>query len=276
MITLKKRDSAPIFGEINRLNNSFILLTQTGTKVKNSLASLRFICEDIRLWQYIMMPDHVHFLINVEDRLEEPLGNYLARLKVLINKECSELIFEQGFNDQIITPSRSLDAVFQYIKDNPRRLSVRFEHPEYFRRINEIQICGRMCKAYGNLQLLANPFKEQVVCHRADTDTVKKSNSDKWIYTAANGGVLVSPFISPVEKDIRKKIEELEGKVILISNRPFGDREKPAAHDFEQCERGNLLILFPLGLSENLDRSTCLAMNEMAASLAGSSQAGRH
>ena len=52
--------------------------------------------------------------------------------------------------------------------------------------------------------LLDNPFKEQVVVHRADSPEVRESNRRRWLYTAANGGVLVSPFISPDERGIRE------------------------------------------------------------------------
>lgn len=269
MITLKKRSSAPSFGDITNVENAYTLLSRTGTNVKNSIGKIRLFCEDIRLWQYIVMPDHVHFLIYVENYLDEPLGNTIARLKVEINNLCGEPIFEQGFNDQIITPQRSLDTVFRYIKENPYRLAVRFAHPEYFRRVNELTIAEGKYQAYGNVSLLRNPFKEQVVCHRADTDLIKAKNSDRWLYTASNGGVLVSPFISPAEKKIREMAEELGAKLILITHEAFPERYKPTAHDFELCEQGRLLII-SLGLPARteLSRAHCLAMNSLAEAIA--------
>lgn len=265
LITLKKRDSAPSFGKIIHSGNGSILLSNTGNNIKTGLASLRQICTVIRLWQYTIMPDHIHFLINVEDYLEEPLGNYIARMKVSINNLCEDLIFEPGFNDQIITPTRSLDVVFQYIKNNAHRLAVRFEHPEYFKRIADIEIAGRRCQAYGNLQLLDNPFKDQVVCHRVDTQEIKKSNFDQWMYAAANGGILVSPFISKEEKSIRAEAEAVGAKIILITHESFPERFKPSAHDFELCEQGRLLII-SLGLpaKTELSREHCLTMNALA------------
>ena len=76
-------------------------------------------------------------------------------------------IFAKGFNDQILKPTRSLDMLYGYLRDNPRRLAVRREHPEYFRRVNRLKIGDKTYQAYGNIQLLDCPFKEAVVIHRA-------------------------------------------------------------------------------------------------------------
>lgn len=266
MITLMKHSLAFPFGEID-CGNEAVLLSKTGCGVRDAIGNLKNICEGIRLWQYIIMPDHLHLLLNVENKLEEPLGNYMARLKIEANERCGVKVFEDGFNDQIITPNRSLDVIFKYIRNNPHRLAVRKMHPEHFRRLSRIELCGQVCSAYGNINLLHNPFKEQVVCHRADSEETKQSNSRKWLYTAANGGVLVSPFISPDEKEMRKAAEKLGAKIILINNRPFADREKPSAHDFSLCEEGRLLILTPTGLPYALSRSACMAMNTFASQL---------
>lgn len=269
MITLKKSVDVPSFGEISLSSqDGSLLLSNTGTIVKNTLPYLHTVCEDIRLWQYIVMPDHIHILIKVEKELDEPLGNYIARLKTETNRRCGIQIYDPGFNDQIITPQRSLDAIFKYIKDNPRRLAVRLANPEYFRRVNEVMIAGKKCQVYGNLQLLYNPFKKQVVCHRKDTHAVKERNIIHCLYNAANGGVLVSPFISRDEKAIRKAAEAMDGKIILISNHKLGEREKPAVHDFELCEQGRMLIIMPHDIPETGDRVSFMAMNDFAATLA--------
>lgn len=272
LITFMKAKEAPSFGDIRGFNdNPYLLLSKTGTIAKDTLRELRLICENIKIWQYIVMPDHIHFLLNVEFELDEPLGNYLARLKAATNNHAGFQIYQKGFNDQIITPARDLDTIFQYIRNNPRRLAARLANPDFFRRANQIEIAGTLCNAYGNLNLLENPFREQVVCHRADTQEIRTSNLQRYLYTASNGGILVSPFISPAEKEIRRAAEELGSKIILISNHQFGEREKPPAHDFSLCEQGRLLILSPCELptGDILSRATCLAMNAFAEKLSG-------
>ena len=134
--------------------------------------------------------------------------------------------------------------------------------------MDELRIGNRVYNAYGNLQLLDNPFREQVVVHRADSEATRRQNRELWLYTAANGGVLVSPFISPAEKAIRAEAESLGARIILVSPEPFCERYKPAVHDFQLCEQGRLLIVSSPTDCCELDRAHCLAMNSLASTIA--------
>lgn len=136
--------------------------------------------------------------------------------------------------------------------------------PEYFRRVNRVRIAGGEYSAYGNFQLLECPFKEQVVVHRADAEEVRAANRERWLYTAANGGVLVSPFISPAEKVIRTEAEEVGSRFILINDKQMEERYKPSGRDFELCEAGRMLIVSSPSEGENLSRAHCLKMNGLA------------
>ena len=129
-----------------------------------------------------------------------------------------------------------------------------------------IEIEGMVCQAYGNLQLLDNPFKSQVIVHRADTPEEFLSRKEYWVYTAANGGVLVSPFISRREKEVRDEAETQGGKFILIREKPFRDKEKPTDREFRLCTLGKILIISP-EIALDFSRQTCLQLNSLAASI---------
>lgn len=220
------------------------------------------------------MPDHLHILLFVEYPTEDTLGKIIARFKIEVNKAAGTTgVFAKGFNDQILKSSRSLAVLYRYLRENARRLAVRRARPEFFRRVNALEIGGRTFQAYGNFQLLDCPFKEQVIVHRADSSETRQKNREQWLYTAANSGVLVSPFISPAEKEIRKEAEEAGGRFILIISEPMGERYKPAGQDFELCEAGRLLII-SANLPEKLSRKTCLVMNELAEGFAGMEEIG--
>lgn len=220
----------------------------------------------------MIMPDHIHILLFVTAPIPKHLGSYIGMFKVKIGQEFRQQIGSEGpvFNDDfydcILYPNRSLDVLFRYLRDNPRRLAVRRAHPEFFRRVNSLAIGEGRYQAYGNVQLLENPFKEPVVVHRRDSEAEREANRRRWLHTGANGGVLVSPFISPAEKAIRSEAEALDSKIILITNAPMGERYKPAETDFARCERGRLLIISDPG---ELTRQKCLNMNALAAGIAG-------
>lgn len=216
------------------------------------------------------MPDHVHIFLYVSATLPELLGFYIARFKIAVNNATGiDHLFEDGFNDQIISYKRNLNELFNYIRANPYRLAVRRAIPDFFRRRDNLTIEGTSYQAYGNMQLLNNPFKDQVIVHRADTYDQYAHNRERWLYTAANGGVLVSPFISKREKEIRVEAEESGARFILITHEAFGERFKPAAHDFDLCAKGRMLII-TLGLPSmtSLTRQHCQDMNTLAGRIA--------
>lgn len=265
MLTLRKSASVPDFGQ---LVGEKIELSETGRFVKRQIGLIPLLDRAFRVLQFSIMPDHVHILLFVQSILEESLGKYIARFKIGVNQRAGGIpVFEEGFNDQILMKERSLDTLFNYIRDNPRRLAVRKAHPEYFRRVNGLDIEGKRYSVYGNLFLLHNPFREQVVIHRADNADVRAANRDRWLYTAANGGVLVSPFISPAEKAVRTEAEEAGAKIILITNEQMGERYKPTGREFRLCESGRLLIVSVPGPG-SLTRRACLEMNALAKAIA--------
>jgi len=187
------------------------------------------------------MPDHVHILLFVLQHMRDPLGNVIARFKQAINQACDTVgIFNVGFNDQILKSGRSLDTLYRYIRENPRRLAARRQFPEYFRRVNDMVIAGHKCKLYGNMLLLRNPFKEQVVVHRADSQAVCAANHARWIYTAA---------ITITNRPMEERYKPAGARLRAMRSRPVADRiaRQPRyrphpshLHGHEQPCRGNL------------------------------------
>lgn len=273
-ITLMKHPDAMPFGHlagdwrqpVGSLGSSYIEASPLGKIIKDCLREISCIHPALRLYQYALMPDHLHLILAVEMQLDEILGRKLAEYKVIVNKRAgTESVFSKGFNDQLLTNKRSLGDLYSYLRSNPRRLAIRFAHPDFFRRLNGIEIRGKRYSAYGNIHLLANPFKSQVVIHRADSTSYRDMKRNEWLYTAANGGVLVSPFISRAEKEVRSEAEAGGGRAILIVHEAFGERFKPQAHDFGLCADGRLLIISAgLPAGSPLERTTCLHMNTLA------------
>lgn len=273
-ITFAKSPEAPCFGTLcGSLPDVGIARSALGSIIENRIRSMPQIEPTLRVLQNCVMPDHVHLLLFVTSPTELHLGNIIGKLKVLIHQDWRAATgqdvaaFVDDFYDRILLPSNSLQVIFKYIRQNPFRLAVRRQFPDFFRRVNNLKIGDVTVQAYGNLQLLDNPFKELVVVHRADSPEKREQNRAQWLYTAANGGVLVSPFISKAEKAIRSEAETVCGRLIVITNKPFEPKYKPMGRDFENCEAGRLLIISVPGTGQELKRQTCLALNGIAETL---------
>jgi len=62
---------------------------------------------------------------------------------------------------------------------------------------------------------------------------------------ARNGAVLVSPCISHGEREIARRAHVAGARVIALRNKGFAPFEKPNGALFDQCAKGNLLMLAP-------------------------------
>lgn len=252
-----------------------------GFVVYNSLKNFKAICPDIEIRQYVIMPDHLHILLQIMKPLDDPLGNFIAKFKRKIFTEAEKAsislkgnrsIFEPGFNDQFLRWDRNLNIIYEYIRKNPERLWKIKQDPLYFSRVYDKSIKGTNCSLFGNLSLLYNPFICEVVIHRKDTPKELNRKKEIWRYILANGGVLVGAFISEAEKEIFRGAAEYGGKLILVSNRGFDKREKPSGMLFNLCSKGQLLIISPeLGMAPSargITRQECLLLNEFATGIA--------
>lgn len=285
-IILDKENSCERFGEIQgdariapgNIGCASINESPLGQIIAKAIIHLPYEFPIVKLHRFCVMPDHVHILLQILFRSERHLDFYIESLTERIAAKYSKLknrtvadeeIFKDGYCDKPLYQNRSLSGLYIYIQENPHRLAMRKQYPQFFQRVRGLKIGEREVEAYGNLFLLRNPDKAAVKITRKLTDEENTRNREKWLDDSERGTILVSPFISQQEKEIRTEAEALGAKIILIVNEAFPERYKPAAHDFELCSAGRLLII-SMGNPPNtpLSRAHCLAMNDFAATLA--------
>jgi hypothetical protein len=81
-----------------------------------------------------IMPDHIHFIIRVTERLARPLGQIIAGFKTGSSKAATGKpgFWSKGFQDTILFREGQLASMFGYLRDNPRRLAVKRLYREFF------------------------------------------------------------------------------------------------------------------------------------------------
>lgn len=188
-------------------------------------------------------------------------------------------LFAPGYHDRILTHEGQLENLFNYIRDNPRRLAVRRAHPDYFTRINALPLAGVTYAAYGNPFLLNRPDRLQIQCSRSISPQALAAEQARLLDAAERGAVLVSPYISPGEKQIARAAMEEGLPLIALKADGFAPRYKPPGRSFDACAAGKLLLLAPTGSvaqsgggsyrTRSITRSQCLALNRLAADICG-------
>ena len=96
-----------------------------------------------------VMPEHLHLLLKVFKPLARPLGNAVGGFKTGCEKIYAKLggegrLFAEGFVDEICLRAGQLEAEFNYLADNPRRLAVKRLYPELFKVSREIRVNFRL------------------------------------------------------------------------------------------------------------------------------------
>ena len=262
---------------------------------------------EVRLLAFQLMPDHLHGILFVQEAMEEHLGQVISGFKAGCNKAYRQLVveavpqhaligstssyevapplplpsehrlkkddrshgllFERGYNDLISKSYDMLPRLTAYLHDNPRRLAIRREHPDYFRVQFGVTVAGQTYAAIGNRFLLDRPDMERVQLTRSLTEAQIAKERDKFLTMAKTGTVLVSPAISTGEQVVMRTVMDARLPLIFITPWGFNKFSKPGHQYFDACADGRLLLLAPWPHQNEripLTRAMCLALNKMA------------
>lgn len=281
LITIVKADTTPVlshtFGGLHSaVSVPGVRTTAAGDIIKAQLRNIPLNFPEARLLQYIVMPDHLHFVIDIQ----RPTTYHLGELISAFTGDCTraagfaESFFEPGYHDRILRHKGQLRNMIDYVRDNPRRLIIKREHPDYFNKPQQLRIGENSYTVYGNFLLLRNPTISAVRISRSFSEQELKAHHADWEETIRDNGVLVSPFISAAEKQVRDKAIADGGNIILITREEMEEKFKPSGRMFELCSEGRLLIISTgrAGISSAISRSEALAMNALAETIASDSR----
>ena len=167
-----------------------------------------------------------------------------------------------------------LHTMIHYVQMNPQRLATKRLKPGYFCVQKDIEIGGRKYDGVGNVGLLMSEHFEPVHVRSVMVKAAEQGDAEPLrnymngcVLAARKGVVMVSPFISPQEKQVMQVLLQEERPFVLLTDNGFRDYYKPADAFFDACAAGRLLILSPWPYDEgkrHISRSECVALNAMA------------
>jgi hypothetical protein len=139
--------------------------TPFGLAVLEALAEMPRLYPQVKIIESQLMPEHLHFVIFVQQPLEKPLGALIRGFKAGATKRWRLIsgespVWAEGFQDTILLRDGQLETMLDYVRDNPRRLAEKRANPELFRRVALLELPldgGRIiCRfeALGNRHLL--------------------------------------------------------------------------------------------------------------------------
>jgi len=91
--------------------------------------------------KYVIMPDHIHFLITIQERAGHPrtgvptprtsvVARFVGTFKRFCNKEYGENIWQSRYYDHVIRNQQDYNEVWEYIEINPQKWIMQKQHFE--------------------------------------------------------------------------------------------------------------------------------------------------
>ena len=124
----------------------------------------------------------------------------------------------------------------------------------------------------GLFALLSAERKLPLICHRSDAPFFERQR-EAVMSAARSGAVIVSAFISPKEREIKKQLLIEQLPVIEVVDNGFSDRYKPTGKSFYACAENRLVQISPwryrFSRQSMVTREMCLVMNQLVRVIAG-------
>ena len=273
LITLMKEPGVEpfsfLFGSKEKaFRDAGVRYSAIGRLIKNNIRTLPDRFPGIRINHYIVMPDHVHFIIEILEKDLYHLGDIISRLTRDCNVENSKYghLFEHGYHDRILRRKGQLKNMREYLMDNPRRRLIKGNMPRYFKTPQVLNLFGNDYVIFGNFFLLKDPDLTAVRISSKYSESELNACLTKYEETIRSGGVLISPFINPKEKKYRDQAIANGANLIYITRNPIGERYKPSGILYNLWSEGRLLLIstYHSTQPEKITRSESLAMNALA------------
>ena len=287
--TLPVERRYPLFGTLEgkSAETAFVRLNSFGQRVCQMLSGLAQFYKEkgytLKVLAQMVMPDHVHLVIQVLEPLPQSIGAVMRGFKsgcTKVYKEeyyCSSenatgvhgdvlvhfarifadrgSIWQQDaayYHERILHAPGQLHRMIVYVKDNPRRLWLKRHNPDLFRMHRDTVLCGLSFTSLGNHFLLQWPDRQLVEMSRsADSASIEKRLQEV-LAAAHNGTVTYTAAISDGEQLIARTVRQQGFPLVVLladgfptAGSPHERFYKPGGVYFEACSKGGLLLLEP-------------------------------
>ena len=301
-ITLTIPSREPLLGTLvipdNNPTKARVDILPLGKGVLDCLRKVSVYHPEIQVLHYCLMPDHLHAIWYVKRQMPKGIltavrgfwqGAKKAADDTLALYSITPNSIRQNYQERIFTEMpfvrpmgqrRQLPATIRYIEMNPQRLATKRLMPGYFRVQEGIEIAGRTYAGVGNTALLLSEHFAPVHVRHTMVEAAEHGETlplrdymNGCVLAARQGTVMVSPFISPKEKEVLEVLLREGHSFICLADNGFRDYYKPTDALFDACAAGRALILSPWeydARKRHVSRADCMALNAMAEEISSS------
>ena len=277
-ITIVVEPRRPLFGAIR---DAKLAKTPLGEAVARRLREIGEF-PGIRLFNSMVMTDHVHLQLHLRAGLAEPLttlGRAIGRFKSLCAKDYHEIcgesgsLWQQGYHDWLCQSKEMIAAVNRYIDYNPLKYELRWNQPEFL-AIHEPLAAWRLStdefwRGIGAVELLncETPMVALRISRKLSARQIDEAV--RRIQAKIGDYVFIGGWISPGEKAIRDLLlGDPRGKIIEILPSAIPHDYKVGSMWLEAIRDRRAAIIAKGNSEVEFSRAACLDLNAEAGRIA--------
>ena len=127
-ITICVKDRKPILSEIVG-DDAHIVPKPYGLIVEKYIRNVP------QIEKYVLMPDHIHMIIRLEDGSmwastptndsQNRISSIIRSIKTLTSKEIGQSIFQRSYYDHVIRNREDYNQIWEYIENNPKKYLIK-------------------------------------------------------------------------------------------------------------------------------------------------------
>ncbi len=113
---------------VGDLDDPEIRLTEYGIIAQDCIKEINDTYEDLEIEKYVVMPNHIHFLVNVINgssrtptHTSATIPKLVSTFKRFCNKKYGEDIWQRSYYDHIIRDENDYFKIWDYINSNPAK-----------------------------------------------------------------------------------------------------------------------------------------------------------
>ena len=119
-ITICCKNRGNILGNINEAK---VELNQFGQILHKELISFNTRYSNSNILKYVVMPDHIHFVIQLKSNNTKTIGDIIKTYKSITNKKINKIIsmevWQRNYYEHIVRNEKELYNIYEYIENNP-------------------------------------------------------------------------------------------------------------------------------------------------------------
>jgi len=291
-ITIVTEPRRALFG---RVRNAAVELNPLGREILKTLVAEADRTIGLRLYEHVLMPDHLHFRVYLEKGLAEPLktlGFFIRRFKTWTTRVAKQEfglsltggsgpegrtphggLWQQGYHDWLCLSEEMIVAVIRYIAYNPLKYELRYNQPAFL-AIREPLASGRLApsefwRGIGAVALLdgVRPFIALRISRRLSAGQVAEAVAR--IRRRVGDFVFIGGWISPGEKAVRDMLlAEPQGQIVEILPSAMPHDYKMGSMWLPAIQGRRAAIIARGNSEEEFSRAACLEVNAAARRIA--------